>query len=650
MRKIVRNILIAATALAAVVSCEDNRENNMVDDSLGFNNAKNDNLTEIPVYVGSYDLAVIKSGKGKSAAQVLVSGSNKGLLDYNEMFGTELFPVEKELYSLSSEMIDFKAEEVSKTVSVSWDVAAVSAYMAQEPDNSYVIPLELFSEDLDVNAGRHLVLLQLVQSTLSTEQDLFSRTVVFDAEQAVKETNYISVNMDKAIPGIDVEIEFVIDNELVEEYNAANGTEYAAAPEGLVTLGAKPVIKGGETVVQFPVEYNTEVLFKEGAITPFEGYVAPIRIKGTSVDGIVLGNVLTYFVVKGMAPVPPQLFDRLWGLYSTSSTSPWYGNLMTPPPTGGPDRNIAMDDDYVYASQSNGTEAKILVYDIKTGNHVKDIVFTASSNDEGAQAHQVSCVRVIKNTSADVNGGKDILVVSSLGIGIDNYVYAFVDGIDAAPRVTRMESWRRLGDKFTVSGTWQSGRMYFGDNDGTRKAVVYFNIKDGKFGEDWGTVEHAQPAKFDLPVAAGLGDYTVHPQDNTYALLTSTENSAMLTGNSTLSPWGTDPQLAMTFGYNFFSKNGKNYIAYFKLDPETHAKGSVVVLNDPTGLAADFQSTLEAQDIAYTAPIQDAMDASVVSPIVASPYIGDCTVREINGEIYMAVLQNGGGLSVFKMN
>lgn len=86
------------------------------------------------------------------------------------------------------------------------------------------------------------------------------------------------------------------------------------------------------------------------------------------------------------------------------------------------------------------------------------------------------------------------------------------------------------------------------------------------------------------------------------------------------------------------------------MDPETHAKGSVVVLNDPTGLAADFQSTLEAQDIAYTAPIQDAMDAAVVSPIVASPYLGDCTVREINGEIYMAVLQNGGGLSVFKMN
>ena len=44
------------------------------------------------------------------------------------------------------------------------------------------------------------------------------------------------------------------------------------------------------------------------------------------------------------------------------------------------------------------------------------------------------------------------------------------------------------------------------------------------------------------------------------------------------------------------------------------------------------------------------MDASVLSPCPATHSTGDCVVREINGETYMAVMIQNVGISVFKMN
>ena len=110
--------------------------------------------------------------------------------------------------------------------------------------------------------------------------------------------------------------------ELVAAYNEANGTNYEVAPEGLVTVGADPVIKAGEGYVLYPVTVNTSVLTdpETGLIKrDWEGYVVPLKISGMSVDGVKLSNDLTYVVVKGLEPIPPQLFTRQWGIFATSS-------------------------------------------------------------------------------------------------------------------------------------------------------------------------------------------------------------------------------------------------------------------------------------------------------------------------------------------
>ena len=39
----------------------------------------------------------------------------------------------------------------------------------------------------------------------------------------------------------------------------------------------------------------------------WDGYVVPLKISGMSVDGVKVTNDLTYIVVKGLEPIPPQL-------------------------------------------------------------------------------------------------------------------------------------------------------------------------------------------------------------------------------------------------------------------------------------------------------------------------------------------------------
>ena len=646
MRKILRNIFISALALSAAAACVDDRNNFMVDDSFGFNTAIDENLNEQPVYTGSYELALIKSGKGFEDATVFIEGNNAALAVYNKENNKNYAAIPAELYSFSSNSVEFKADEVVKKVTVTWDVKKVAEYMDQGAADEYVIPVGLKSYDLEVNDGRDLVILNLKKTNVTHEQKLLSWTLVYgENAAAVKESKNISVLLDKA-PGMDLTLDFTADTDAIAAYNQANGTNYTLAPEGLISFEKSLTLANGELIKQLAVNLDASVLIGEdGTMPEFEGYVVPVRVSGTSVEGIVYENALTYVVVEGKTPTPPQLFERFWGLYTTSATAPWYAPLGY---ASGNDRNIAMDDEYIYVSSSSANAA-LKAISIADPTVIKDV------NTEGVAegTHLISCVRVIKNTDANINGGKDILIATNLGLSTTIFLYAWTNGIDAAPeRIGLINTWRRIGDKFTVEGTWQQGELRFVDYNASQQAVVRFGIANGvpTGGTSDGGATYWPDGKFDINTGTTtdrIGECTMYPGSTQYALMNS-NGAGVFAVDGALSEWSNDPGLALTYGYNFFSIGEKKYIAYFKLDGETHNKGAVVVLNDPTGTPEGFKAALEAQDVEFTAPIQDPMNEKVESPITASPYVGDCVVRNINGTVYMAVLQNGGGLSLFK--
>ena len=670
MKKIFKNILASALTITAVASCVDDRNNFLPDDSFGFNNKAGENVLTLPLYGGSYDIDVIKSGKGLNEGVVNITTSNHDLLNFNEKYGVEYIPLpsDQNLYSFSTESLAFGLEDVTKSVTVSWDIAKVAEYMEQEPANQYCIPVALRSDNLDVNEGREVFILNLVTSTVTAEQSLLSRTYEWESEPA-SETMDITVRIDKAIPTIDLTLDFEVDNTLIAAYNEANGTDYEAAPEGLVTVGADPVIKAGDGYTLLPVTINTNAIAVDTEVEvngvtetkklikrDWNGYVVPLRISGMSVDGVKINNGLTYIVVKGLEPIPPQLFNRVWGIFATSSTNPWQATF------GLTDcRNITMDDEYIYIPQSASGDPVFKAVSIADPALVKNV------NVEGIAGgtHTLSCARMIPNTDPAVNNGKDILSACCLSVGDGSHLhfYVWLNGIDNAPTLSMVEdSGRRLGDKYIVAGSWNNGEIYCKDyNTGN---IVRYAMVDGRIGE-WPGADGLAYARgrcdynASVPDAAGcIGSAYIYPGAPAVAatvpgfLVSSTASAhyvANVSGNVYAS--SADLGMPMTHGYSFFNdeKTSQNYIAYVAI-AANQDQGSVRVISDFHGTPEGFMSVLQKNEVIFEAPVQDGMDASVLSPCPATHSTGDCVVREINGETYMAVMIQNVGISVFKMN
>ena len=671
MKKIFKYILLSALTITAVASCTDDRNNFLPDDSFGFNNQAGNNVVTLPIYGGSYELDIIKSGKGFNEGTVNVTTSNADLLAYNKQYGVEYIPLpaDQELYSFSSESIAFGKDDITKPVTVSWNIAKVAEHMAIEPANQYCIPVALRSDDLEVNDGRQVYIINLVTSTVTAEQTLISRAYEWESEP-VSETANITVRIDKAIPSLDLSIDFEVEESLVATYNEANGTNYTLAPEGLVTLGATPVIKAGESYALLPVTINTDAIAEEmevevdGATVTkrlvkrdWDGYVVPIKLSGMSVDGVKVDNVLTYIVVKGLEPIPPQLFNRVWGIFATSSTDSWQASF------GLTDcRNITMDDEYIYVPQSAGGDPVFKAISITDPAVVKNV------NVEGVAGgtHTLSCARMIPNTDPAVNNGKDILSACCLSVGDGSHLhfYVWLNGIDNAPTLSMVEdSGRRLGDKYIVVGSWNNGEVYCKDyNTGN---IVRYAMVDGRFGE-WPGADGLAYARgrcdysISVPDAAGcIGSAYIYPDaagavgGTVGGFLVSSTASAHYVANTSGNVYASsaDLGLPMTHGYSFFKddKTSLNYIAYVEVGANQD-KGSVKVITDINGTPEGFMSVLQTNNVIFEAPVQDGMDATVLSPCPATHSTGDCVVREINGETYMAVMIQNVGISVFKMN
>ena len=614
---------------------------------------------------------VIKSGKGLNEGVVNITTSNFDLKNFNDQYEVEYIPLpsDQSLYSFSTESIAFGKDDVSKTFSVSWDIAKVAAYMDQEPANEYCIPVALRSDDLEVNDGRQVFILNLVTSTVTAEQTLLSRTYEWESEP-MSETMDITVRIDKAIPGIDLNLDFEVDQTLVAVYNEANGTNYELAPEGLVTLGADPTIKAGEGYVLLPVTINTDALAEEMQVEVdganvtkrlvkrnWDGYVVPVKLSSMSVDGVKVNNGLTYIVVKGLEPIPPQLFTRLWGIYATSSTTPWQSTFGITD-----SRNITMDDQYIYIPQTSADAPVLKAVSITDPTKVKNV------NVDGVSGgtHTLSCVRMVPNTDPAINGGKDILLATNLTLGDGSHLhyYAWLNGIDNAPTKFMVDdSGRRMGDKFIVLGSWKNGEIYAKDyNTGNivRNAMVDTGVGEwpGADGLAYARGRYDYSASV-LDAAGCIGSAYVYPGTPKAGsdivpgfLVTSTASGHWLVNKSgNVFASTADLGLGMTHGYNFFSdaKTGAKYVAYVALEA-AQDKGAVKVISDFNGTYEGLAGVLSTNKVVFEAPMQDAMDATVVSPCPATHSTGDCVVREVNGTTYMAVMIQNVGISVFVLN
>lgn len=324
---------------------------------------------------------------------------------------------------------------------------------------------------------------------------------------------------------------------------------------------------------------------------------------------------------------------------------------------GGADRNMTMDGEWIYVSKSSATEAVIKAISIADNSITKNV------NCEGVAGgtHIMSCVGMLPNNDPNINGGNPILIASNL-TGSPLKIYVWVNGIDEKPNVVSLDAGtRRLGDKFTIRGSYQKGELWFWDFTRLNNAMCFVAINNGAFGNSGQWLS----GRYDIPltgVDSSTGAVYAHPeaQLNTGlegvkvvdALFVSTNiadgfftHANNGTSAYVLSEWTEekDPKLDHAWGFNFFEHRGKDYIAYVQLiNDRTNA--TLNIIEDING-AADFKGTLEAKEGLVSIQLLEQNGAEAANGHGACAY-----AEAADGTKYIAAMLSNNIISLYKLN
>lgn len=205
---------------------------------------------------------------------------------------------------------------------------------------------------------------------------------------------------------------------------------------------------------------------------------------------------------------------------------------------------------------------------------------------------------------------------------------------DAWDSANNVQDWRRYGDRFFVTGTWQDGKIYLPSFNANK--IVALSVANGAR-----TAVEQYAAGTNSP--DGIKDLTVYPGGKELFLSNlSIANLVAATGNKAngWDEYTLDKASAKgvgTYGYNFFEFDGKKYMAYARA---TEKSAQIEVIEDQ-GTEDNFVASIDAQ--------AGLLSAAIQTEGLASGNTADCCVREIDGVIYIAALSRDGGLALYKL-
>lgn len=666
-----KTLLYSLLALGALVSCiPDDRNNFMVDDSFGVT-AKT-LVQDVSVHLGSCSVGLAKNGKGQQSGSLnIVQDQAKlqaALSEFNENNHTDYKAISADAIHFEQTSFNFSTEDIIKNLNLSWNPEQVGTLVGDA--TNYVIPILLEGKGLKVYDGRNFMLVRLSRSGISVVQPTQARTIsrknvepdASGKQPELKETITLDLTLSEGIKGVGMSFPVAVDNSLIDEFNAHQEVKFSPAPEGLVTIqdASASIAESSLGGTYRIVIDKSKLLDENGKLVDFTPYVAPVRVKKEGISatfngeefqlqGMNFGNMVTYVTIE-KAVVGITKVNREWGLYSSDAA--WYSALDGF--NAGADRTLALDADHVYISQSGATGG-IYALSRSSGTFVKKLN-VAPAQGRGC-TFAVSCVRVIPNTA-----GKDVVTFCSLkgDSGQHLYVYAYTNGTDAAPvqildfsldNKGGVADWRRYGDRYTVEGTWQDGKLWFQTwSDGGTAKTIGFILKNGTITNPADPIDYyiANPP-------AGIKDVVFYPGwDN--VLITSNKPAVLYKagapGPNGWIKWDqveTFSDLNLTYGYNFFEFHEENFIAYMQLESENGVRGKLIIIDDASENPADFPTQLKNQTNRREFPIQHESDPEAKSSVTAASSVGDCAVMDINGNTYVAVLMQGCGVSLFSL-
>ncbi len=246
-----------------------------------------------------YTLSVIKTGSHpEQPANANIRILTQAELDeqYSTPEGINYQLISESCFSLGSTQIDLSATERYKLVEILLKPQSVKSLLESEPTAVWVLPLQVVSETDSINVTKDQLFLQI--------KDVIMPALGFvNTTSELKSYNYGSVSdiIVNTTIGLDtpnkwdLEWELSTDNDYVATYNAANGTSYAALPQGTYSLPASMSLSNGTTTTQL------DVAIQGGQLQPGD-YILPVRISQISQFEISSTKAVYPFIIRILGP------------------------------------------------------------------------------------------------------------------------------------------------------------------------------------------------------------------------------------------------------------------------------------------------------------------------------------------------------------
>lgn len=452
----------------------------------------------------------------------------------------------------------------------------------------------------------------------------------------------------------------IVTDQVVDRYFA-----FTAPKDGYVLVKVSNTGESAEESRKVALANNGEITEQVGGVSCLTPTNLIYQVKAGRVLIYPNGNGLRFYKIlfseTDPTPVPQPAYEHVWGWYSSGDGSTLWGTNLTVINTYaagyGMARGLAMDDEYIYLPKMSGYPAIAAVKITDPNTQIKGSVEGVSGGNIDGDNYFSCFVRMMKNTDPAVNGGKDVLLLGNVTDTPNGQVedpnkivtiYAYTNGIEAAPVVlakyaydtaNTVYDWRRYGDRFFVTGTWQNGKIWLPSFNPMK--VVALAVANG---ERTGVIQMAATAEVS---PKGIKDIVVWEGVDTQYLLVNNEfaNLVVPTGNKTAQNWDeltlnfAVPTAVGTWGYNLFQFNDKNYIAYARLDGK---KACIEIIEANVNLGR----SISVPQVFMQIPINSA--ASLDSEL-NSGGLADCAVRVIDGVPYIAALTRDGAMTVYKL-